>query len=365
MVISTLARRVLRNPEDETKGERMALSARKWRILQAIIDDYVQTALPVGSRTLSRKYFDDLSSATIRNEMSDLEDLGYLSQPHVSAGRVPNVKAYRLYVDQLPGGARLPREDEERIRRHILSHVKQLADVVSSTAEALSDLTSCAVIAMMPRQGELRIASLQLIPLSHASALVVVVTDGGIISDAKVHVSEALDPDALYAISRMLTEKLYHKTLGQAQELLHSYAQHAPWDPQVLSGIAELAGQLERQNASDNLRVLGTHNMLSFPEYYDVGKARSVLSALEEKQSLLSLLKEGADVTMSVRIGPENGIPRMEELSIVTASYEVGKGHRGAIGLIGPTRMPYARMLSTLSLVGDTLSQMLSTQEYE
>jgi heat-inducible transcriptional repressor len=105
--------------------------------------------------------------------------------------------------------------------------------------------------------------------------------------------------------------------------------------------------------------------MLSFPEYYDVGKARSVLSALEEKQSLLSLLKEGADVTMSVRIGPENGIPRMEELSIVTASYEVGKGHRGAIGLIGPTRMPYARMLSTLSLVGDTLSQMLSTQEYE
>jgi heat-inducible transcriptional repressor len=118
----------------------MALSARKWRILQAIIDDYVQTALPVGSRTLSRKYFDDLSSATIRNEMSDLEDLGYLSQPHVSAGRVPNVKAYRLYVDQLPGGARLPREDEERIRRHILSHVKQLADVVSSTAEALSDL---------------------------------------------------------------------------------------------------------------------------------------------------------------------------------------------------------------------------------
>ena len=356
---------MLTEPEDEEKGERMALTARKWRILQAIIDDYVQTALPVGSRTISRKYFEDLSSATIRNEMSDLEDLGYLTQPHVSAGRVPNVKAYRLYVDELPEGLRLPREDEERVRKHILSRVKQLSDVVSSAAEALSDLTSYAAIAMMPRQGELRISSLQLIPLSRAAALVVVVTDGGIISDAKVHVSEALDPDALYAISRMLTEKLHHKTLGQAQELLRGYAKHAPWDPQVLSGIAELAGQLERQNASDNLRVLGTHNMLNFPEYYDVGKARGVLSALEEKQSLLSLLKEGADIALNVRIGPENGIPRMEGLSIVTVSYEVGKGHRGAIGLIGPTRMPYAKVLSTLQLVGDTLSQMLSTQEYE
>ncbi|MHC1786054.1 MAG: heat-inducible transcriptional repressor HrcA [Christensenellales bacterium] len=341
------------------------MDERKWRILQAIIDDYVATALPVGSRTISRKYLEGISSATIRNEMSDLEDLGYLSQPHVSAGRVPNAKAYRLYVDSLDTGRSLPPADEARIRRHIQSRVKQLEDVVASTAEVLSDMTRYAAVVMMPRQEELRISSLQLVPISRASALVVVVTDGGIMRDAFVHVSESLDPDALYAISRMLSEKLHHKTLGEARELLTHYAQSAPWDPQVLSGIAELATQLERQSASDNLKVSGTHNILSFPEYIDVDKARMVLSALNEKESLLWLLKEGSDLHLSVRIGPENGIPHMEELSVVTASYEVGRGHRGAIGVIGPTRMPYARVLSTLQVVGSTLSGMLRHHDEE
>ncbi len=338
----------------------MTLEGRKWRILQAIIDDYVQTAMPVGSRTISRKYFEGLSSATIRNEMSDLEELGYLDQPHISAGRVPNAKAYRFYVDSLSQGSLKPSGDEARIRRHIQSRVKQLEDVVASTAEVLSDMTRYAAVVMMPRQEELRISSLQLVPISRASALVVVVTDGGIMRDAFVHISDALDPDGLYAVSRMLSQMLHNRTLGEARELLHGYAHNAPWDPHVLSGIAELAGQLERQSASDNLKLSGTHNILSFPEYEDVDKARSVLSALNEKEALLALLKEGSASRLSVRIGPENGISNMEELSVVTASYEVGRGHRGAIGLIGPTRMPYAQVLSTLSVVGSTLSQMLS-----
>lgn len=341
----------------------MGLDGRKWRILQAIIDDYVQTAAPVGSRTISRKYFEGLSSATIRNEMSDLEELGYLDQPHISAGRVPNAKAYRFYVDSLDAGALSPSGDEARIRRHIQSRVKQLEDVAASAAEVLSDLTRYAAVVMMPRQEELRISSLQLVPISRASALVVVVTDGGIMRDAFVHVSEALDADGLYAISRVLSGMLRNRTLGEARELLHGYAHNAPWDPQVLSGIAELAGQLERQSASDYLKVSGTHNILSYPEYEDVGKARAALCALNEKEALLALLKDGSDSGLKVRIGPENGIRCMEELSVVTASYEVGRGHRGAIGVIGPTRMPYAQVLSTLRVAGNTLSQMLRYQE--
>lgn len=343
----------------------MQLDERKKRILRAIIDDYVRTASPVGSRTISGKYMLGLSSATIRNEMSDLTELGYLEQPHVSAGRVPNAKAYRLYVDSLHEGEPLPDTEAERIRRDLMGRVKQLNDVVNGMAEALSELTQYPSVVMMPKQDELRINSLHLVPISRASALIVVVTDGGIIRDAVLHVSDMLDHDGLYAISRMLSDRLRGQTLREAQKLLKSFSQQAPLDPQVLEGIAELAGQLERQSANDSLRVAGSHNMLRHPEYADVAKACDMLSALNETDSLLSLLKADADGGLSVRIGPESGIPRMADLSIVTCSYDVGRGHRGAIGVIGPTRMPYRQVLDTLSVAGRTLSQILMTPNDE
>ena len=180
------------------------MNERKRRILQAVIDDYIQTAMPVGSRTISRKYLKNISSATIRNEMSDLEELGYLVQPHVSAGRVPNAKAYRLYVDMLMDAGLMPSAEDEAAKDYYLQQVSRLEDVVKSTAEVLSDFTRYACLVMMPGQAELRIATLHLVPVSRAMALLVIVTDGGIIRDTMVHVSEALDADALYAISRML-----------------------------------------------------------------------------------------------------------------------------------------------------------------
>ena len=255
---------------------------RKKRILQAIIDDYVQTAVPVGSRTIARKYLSHLSSATIRNEMSDLEELGYLEQPHVSAGRVPNAKAYRLYVDMLLQGGLAQNEEDDEVRRNYLQRVSHLEDVVASTAQALSDFTRCASIVMMPRQEELRIATLQLVPVSRAMALLVIVTDGGIIRDTMVRVSEALDADALYAISRMLSERFSGRTLKEVQALLKEFAVHAPGDPQVLQGILDLSSHMERQNAADNLTVSGSHNILGFPEYQDADKARHLLCALED-----------------------------------------------------------------------------------
>ncbi|NLD33637.1 MAG: hypothetical protein GX653_01870, partial [Clostridiales bacterium] len=194
---------------------------------------------------------------------------------------------------------------------------------------------------------------------------IVVVTDGGIIRDAMLHVSDMLDHDGLYAISRMLSDRLRGQTLREAQKLLKSFSRQAPLDPQVLGGIAELAAQLERQSASDSLRVAGSHNMLRYPEYADVNKARDMMSALDQTDSLLSLLKADADGGLSVRIGPESGLPRMADLSIVTCSYEMGRGHRGAIGVIGPTRMPYREVLDTLSVAGRTLSQILITPNDE
>jgi heat-inducible transcriptional repressor len=332
------------------------MDARKERILRAIIDDYILTAMPVGSRTISRKYETSLSSATIRNEMSDLEELGYLAQPHVSAGRVPSVKAYRLYVDELLEGKPVPQD--QAAREYFSQRVRQMEDVITSAAQAISEITRYTAVVMMPKQLEMRVSCLQLVPMPRGAALLVIVTDSGAIRDTVIHVSENLDGDALYAISRMLTERLAGRTLQQVQEMLGAYSRQEGADARVLQGISELASQMEKQSSTDSVTVGGTHNILNYPEYSDVEKARAFLSILEEKEKLLDLVS-GSDAAFTVRIGPETGVPEMMDCSVVTASYQVGMGHRGSIGVIGPTRMPYGRVLSVLSAIGSALSDML------
>lgn len=332
------------------------MDARKERILRAIIDDYILTAMPVGSRTISRKYETNLSSATIRNEMSDLEELGYLAQPHVSAGRVPSHKAYRLYVDQLLGRSHM--DEDPAARQYFSQRVRQMEDVITTAAQAISEITRYTAVVMMPKQLELRISCLQLVPMPRGNALLVIVTDTGAIQDTVITVSENLDGDALYAISRSLTERLAGRTLQEVQEMLGAYARMMGSNARVLEGIASLAAQMEKQNATDTLTVGGSHNILNYPEYSDVEKARSFLSVLEEKNRLLSLLS-GSESAFTVRIGSETGIDEMMDCSVVTASYQVGAGHRGAIGVIGPTRMDYGKVLSALSAIGNALTEML------
>ena len=336
------------------------LDARKERILRAIIDDYVLTALPVGSRTISRKYETNLSSATIRNEMSDLEELGYLAQPHVSAGRVPSVKAYRLYVDTLLQDHAVP--EDPGAREYFSRRVRQTEDVVSCAAQAISEITRYTAAVMMPKQLDLRVSTLQLIPMPRGAALLVIVTDTGAIRDTVLRVSQGLDGDALYAISRMLTERLAGRTLQEVQEMLGAYSRQTEGDGRVLQGIADLAAQMARQSATDTLAVGGSHNILNYPEYSDMEKARAFLAVLEEKEKLLSLLS-GSEDMFSVRIGPETGVREMEDCSVVTAGYRVGRDHRGYVSVIGPTRMPYARVLGALSAVGSSLSEMLGDAE--
>ena len=339
------------------------MEERKQRILQAIIDDHVQTAQPVGSRTLSRKYLPHLSSATIRNEMSDLTELGYLSQPHVSAGRVPEPKAYRLYVDLLLEKGKQPFVEDAALRRQVLEGVSHLEDLLRSTAQALAELTGFASFVMLPRQEELRILTLQLVPVSPALALLVIVTDSGIIRDSMVQVAGNLDADALYAISRMLSEQFSGFTLKQVQTALKQFAGQAPGDPQVLEGIRELASQMDRQTAQDSLTMCGAHNILRFPEYQDADKARRLLGALDDKERLLRLIRQAEGQEILVHIGQESGIPDMEECSIALTEYRLGRGQRGSIGVIGPIRMPYAKVFTTLGQVSQIMGSMLLAQQ--
>ncbi|MBR6185613.1 MAG: heat-inducible transcription repressor HrcA [Clostridia bacterium] len=335
--------------------EEHPIDARKERILRAIIDDYVLTAMPVGSRTISRKYETSLSSATIRNEMSDLEELGYLAQPHVSAGRVPSAKAYRLYVDGLLSERVQP---DPEARAYFSQRVRQMEDVISCAAAAISEFTRYTAVVMMPKQLDLRVSCLQLVPMPRGSALLVIVTDTGAIRDTVIRVSENLDGDALYAISRTLTEHLAGRTLQEVQEMLGAYSRQVGGDDRVIQGIADLAARMASQLAFDTLTIGGSQNILNYPEYSDVEKARAFLSVLEEKQRLMALFA-GQGGAYGVRIGPEMGMEEMTDCSVVTARYRAGAGHQGFVGVIGPTRMPYARVLGALSAIGEALSDML------
>ena len=342
----------------------MAMDARKFRILQAIIDDYILTAIPVGSRTISKKYEMGLSSATIRNEMSDLEELGYLDQPHVSAGRVPSAKAYRLYVDQLLKSGAIRTADAQSVRAYFDSRARQMEDVIAQAARVLSGLTQYTALVMSPKGKALHIRHLQLVPVNSRSALIVIVTDGGIMRDTVVPVGADLDADALYTISRTLTERLSGHTLAEAIAIMRDAYAELRSSRQLLSGIAEFLNSVETDASKAKLALGGSSNILNFPEYSDVEKAKGFLSVLEAKDKLIRLMETHGEMAFTVRIGPETGIPELEDCSLVTATYRLGNDTHGTIGVIGPTRMQYGKVLSILSAMGKQLTDLF-TQDKE
>jgi heat-inducible transcriptional repressor len=340
----------------------MMMDERKFRILQAIIDDYILTAMPVGSRTISKKYEKGLSSATIRNEMSDLEELGYLDQPHVSAGRVPSAKAYRLYVDQLLDAGLIDNIDPVSIQRHFAGRLRKMEEVVSHAAMVLSSLTHYTAVVSAPSSPEPRIRRLQLVSVSDQAAMVLIITDSGIIRDAMITVDEGLDNDALYAISKMLTERLYGKTFKQALACVKELLPMMRTRRKLLSGIEALTRQ-SGQHAAPSYAIGGTGNILSYPEYSDIEKARGFLSLIETREKIAQLMEHNGSMAFTIRIGPETGMPELNDLTVVTASYMTSGESHGTVGVIGPIRMQYQKVLSILSIMGRQLSELLGQDE--
>lgn len=336
---------------------RVGLDERKRRILNAIIEDYILTATPVGSRTLEKKYFANLSSATIRNEMSDLAEMGYLLQPHVSAGRVPTLPAYRLYVDDLLRREIAPLNDERFAFETLSTRRMQLEDLLPAAAQVLSDLTGMPSVIILPKQEELKIRCLQLIPMPQSSALLVVITESGTVSQSVIRVSDKLDDDALFTISKMLTERFSGRTLSEVQMML-TVLESRGSNTVALDGISQLARQMQKQSSMDTIAIGGRHNILNYPEYSDVEKARALLSVLDDKEQLARMLRDTKGV-LSVHIGAETGIPEMRECAAVTYRYTSPGRSAGTISVIGPARMPYNKVFSALVTVGQALTGLL------
>ena len=342
----------------------MDLIDRKYRILQAIIDDYILTALPVGSRTISRKYEQKLSSATIRNEMSDLEELGYLDSPHTSAGRVPSNKAYRLYVDQMLRPIPLSVEESAFISRCFERRRNQVEDLSMRIAKALSSMThyTTAVMTRTPRSEQV-LSHLQLVPVADRRVLLILVTQSGSVRQSVLELGAGIAPDELYTVSRILSQQLGGLRLSELPGALMQLAgdQAGGIDAIVLAMVDQQPE--DTQSDAVTLAIGGRSNLLSFPEYSDVDKAKALLSVLETREKVVSLLSNNGEMEISVRIGPETGLEETKDCSIVTASYRLSDGRVNTIGLIGPTRMQYGKVLSVLGEVGRSLTTIIQQQQ--
>ena len=338
----------------------MILDERKAMILKAIIDDYIITAMPVGSRTVSRKKGVGFSPATIRNEMSDLEELGYLAQPHTSAGRVPSEKAYRLYVDSILKSPEVSPEEKAHIEEYISRRSGQVEDVIRAAADVLADATQYTSVIVAPRIQSLRIKRVQMVPVDEGSALMIVVTSAGIIKDALIAIPNDMTSENLFAISEMLTRELSNHTLAEVRQIFARVFRDMSMNRRLLGGVMKAMEEKLVEDAPEDIVIGGTTKLLNYPEYSDIEKAKNFLTLFENKDRLAAMLKNSGGMQISIRIGNENEMDALKDCSLVTATYRVGDYASGTLGVIGPTRMNYRRVVSMMDFMGNVISKMLS-----
>lgn len=345
----------------------MELDDRKMKILNTIIRNYLETGEPVGSRTIS-KYSDlHLSSATIRNEMADLEELGYIIQPHTSAGRIPSDKGYRLYVDTMM----LDREREINEREKDLDEMKDLLIertdkvelLLQQTAKLLAVNTNYATMVTAPYYNRNKIKFIQLSRMEAGKLLAVIVLDGNIVKNSIIDIEEELSDETLLQLNMLCNTTLNglnssEINLGVIARLKEQAGSHREIVGSVLDAVGEaiiLEDELE-------IYTSGATNIFRYPELSDQEKAKDLIDALEEKELLNDLVKEASDNNenhgIQVYIGNETPVKTMRDCSVVTATYELDEGVKGTIGIIGPKRMDYDKVIRTLKMLTSQLNDI-------
>lgn len=342
----------------------MELDDRKLLILRTIIDDYIMTAMPIGSRAISKHPGIRFSSATIRNEMSDLEEMGYLDQPHTSAGRIPSDKAYRLYVDSLMQRANLTKQEVDLIRMHVSRRIEEAENLITQAAEVLSALTHYPSIVMAPKLRRVKIKHMQLVPITDGKALAVIVTDSGTVHNTPMRVPTGYGATELEGFSRMLTTSLAGQTPDEAIIMLQNtlgpeLGEHRQFFDQLADALAD---DLKRPNEK-RIALGGATSIFQHPEFSDIRRAQEMLSMLETKQTLYNILDRATMLRFTVTIGQENEEEAVKDTSIVTATYRIGDTPIGSFGVIGPTRMHYARVTAVLECMARSLSEIFTNAQ--
>ncbi|MFD0958614.1 heat-inducible transcriptional repressor HrcA [Paenibacillus chungangensis] len=336
------------------------LTDRQRMILSAIVDDYIRSAEPVGSRSISKRGDVAYSPATIRNEMADLEELGYLEQPHTSAGRVPSTKGYRYYVDHLLRINELNDQELKLMRSHVTDKLSQMEQVIQHTALVLSNLTNYTSILLGPELFSNTLRHFSLVPLDARSAVIIMVTNTGHVENRSITIPDGVNMDDMEKVVNILNAKLVGVPLIRLKSKLHSEVAYEL--ERHVDHFEELLYVLDNaMKKGDEHRVYlsGATNMLTQPEFKDVDKVKTILDLLDETPTIMKLfstLPEG----IQVRIGTENDHKAINDCSLITATYAIDGQVLGTLGILGPTRMEYGKVISVLNYLSKDMGLLMS-----
>ncbi len=337
------------------------LTERERTILAVLIDHYVRTAEPVGSRVIATKYDLGVSPATVRNTLSDLEEKGLIEQPHTSAGRIPTETGYRLYVDKLLRSERLSAAEREKIKRALSVDYSAIEDILEQTSRVLARLTSQLGVTITPKFDQAVLNKIDLVQLTDTRVMVIIAVRSGIVRTILIEVDSNIEMERLRQTADVLNEKLSGLSLGEIRRTIAERLRaEQRGDPQVLKLFMEQHEHMLSESSGEELHTDGTINILSQKEFQNPEKLREFLALIEERRSLIDLLKVKTfadDIT--VTIGTETNIEGMKGCSAVTRSYQAGQ-IRGTLGVIGPTRMEYAKLMSLVDYTAKVLSEILS-----
>ncbi len=338
----------------------MAMDERKLKILHLVIKDFIVNAEPVGSKTIKEKSSLGVSSATIRNEMAGLEALGYLKQPYTSSGRIPSELGYRVYVDNLMKLDVLDYNQRQIIKKLLLGNVIEVEDVIKEALEILTQMTDMTTLVTLPQFNKSKLTNLKLININYSKVLLVFVSDTGIVKNIQLPL-EGISQDVLDLISNVMLKKLQGSNISEITvKKISKIKSELPHFREVIDYIVPVLKETLKNMDDIEVKLDGINKIFDLPEFQDVKKVKEFLTTLEDKNVLRNLLSCELDQNISIKIGEEVGLEEINGCSMISAGYKINGFQAGRIGVIGPIRMNYPSVISTVNYVAETLTKIFS-----
>lgn len=340
----------------------MELTERKRQILKVVVESYIETAEPIASKAIAEKLPVKVSSATIRNELADLETMGYLEQPHTSAGRIPSSAGYRIYVNELMERRPLSETETEKINEALKGKMAQMDQVVVKAGQLASSFVNYPTFAVADPKAQITAARYELIAVDESSFVAVVMLTDSRVKSQLMQLQLTIEKERLPEMSELLNKHFTRVGTEEMNRRLMSLSDQisAQWFL-LVSQVIEYAASLLEQAAQKQVYTSGASQLLNFPEYRDVDKAQELMRFMADNKNDLPLPQ--SDAPMQILIGPENASSALKDSSVVIASYDIGDNMRGLIGVVGPTRMDYATVAARLSYFAENLSRMFGKKQ--
>ncbi|MDR3022351.1 MAG: heat-inducible transcriptional repressor HrcA [Clostridiales bacterium] len=336
----------------------MALSIRKEKILSAVINSYISSCEPISSQEIRDKHLPSVSSATIRNELASLEEMGYLTQPHTSAGRIPTADAYRLYVQKLMPKHSLSTDELKIVNRYFDNKIFEIEHLLKSTAQIISQITNLTSVAYAQKKSDLMVKTIKFVKLENTKCLVIVMTDGGMLDNATMDISSDINDFELLNASQFVSSIFQGHTIAEIADTQKFVAEVKENFKNFFDSVLEVLKKYALQSETSDLVFEGSSKILEQPEFSNIEKAKAMLSILESKKELIPVLKNNGQMSVSIKIGQDIQLKdNMPECAIVTATYTIGGKNIGNAGVIGPMRMDYPKIISLLDYIGKTLNR--------